>query len=60
MLYTRFLDGAIEPSLISVLSHSKAVRCEDVARQTDVKAKYKLWVPQSESNTVRSMLNTCN
>lgn len=41
------------------LPSNKAFRCEYVARQTAVKAKYKLWVTQAERDAIASILATC-
>jgi hypothetical protein len=38
---------------------NKAFRCEYVARQTAVKAKYKLWVTQPEHDAIAGILTTC-
>jgi hypothetical protein len=41
------------------LPSNKAFRCEYVARQTAVKAKYQLWVTQAERDAIASILGTC-
>ena len=41
------------------LPPSKSFRCEYVARQVAVKAKYDLWVTPSEHRAVTRILNTC-
>jgi hypothetical protein len=41
------------------LPSNKAFRCEYVARQTAVKAKYKLWMTQAERDAITAILNTC-
>ncbi|MBT2522948.1 HNH endonuclease family protein [Arthrobacter sp. ISL-28] len=41
------------------LPSNKAFRCEYVARQTAVKAKYQLWVTQAERDAIASILTTC-
>lgn len=41
------------------LPSNKSFRCEYVARQTSVKAKYKLWMTEAERDAIRSILNTC-
>ncbi|GAA1254885.1 HNH endonuclease family protein [Arthrobacter pascens] len=41
------------------LPPNKAFRCEYVARQTAVKAKYKLWVTQAEHAAIAGILTTC-
>ncbi|WP_457967741.1 HNH endonuclease family protein [Arthrobacter sp. D1-29] len=41
------------------LPSNKSFRCEYVARQTAVKAKYKLWVTQPEHDAIAGILNTC-
>jgi hypothetical protein len=38
---------------------NKGFRCEYVARQTAVKAKYKLWMTKAEHDAVAAILNTC-
>ena len=38
---------------------NKAFRCEYVARQTAVKAKYKLWMTQAERDAIAGILNAC-
>ncbi|MFX1821805.1 HNH endonuclease family protein [Pseudarthrobacter sp. CC4] len=42
------------------LPPNKAFRCEYVARQTAVKAKYSLWVTQAERNAIVKVLEACN
>ena len=42
------------------LPPSKPFRCEYVARQTAVKAKYKLWVSQAEHDAIASILKSCS
>jgi len=42
------------------LPPSKPFRCEYVARQTAVKAKYKLWVTQPEHDAIASILRSCS
>jgi hypothetical protein len=44
----------------SWLPPNKAFRCEYVARQTAVKAKYSLWVTQAEHNAIAGLLEGCN
>ncbi|WP_258802806.1 HNH endonuclease family protein [Pseudarthrobacter sp. NS4] len=41
------------------LPPDKAFRCEYVARQTSVKAKYQLWVTQAEHDAIAGILATC-
>jgi hypothetical protein len=41
------------------LPPNKAFRCEYVARQTAVKAKYKLWMTQPEHDAIAGILATC-
>ncbi|MET4144239.1 HNH endonuclease family protein [Arthrobacter sp. UYCo732] len=41
------------------LPPNKAFRCEYVARQTAVKAKYSLWVTQAEHDAIAGILATC-
>jgi hypothetical protein len=41
------------------LPPNKAFRCEYVARQTAVKAKYSLWVTQSEHDSIAGILEGC-
>lgn len=41
------------------LPPNKAFRCEYVARQTAVKAKYSLWVTQTEHDAVVRILEGC-
>lgn len=41
------------------LPSNKAFRCEYVARQTAVKAKYNLWMTQSEHDAIAGILATC-
>lgn len=41
------------------LPANKAFRCEYVARQTAVKAKYKLWVTQPEHDAIAGILAAC-
>ena len=41
------------------LPPNKAFRCEYVARQTAVKAKYQLWVTQAEHAAIAGILGTC-
>jgi hypothetical protein len=41
------------------LPSNKAFRCEYVARQTAVKAKYKLWVTLPERDAIAGILNSC-
>ena len=41
------------------LPPNKAFRCEYVARQTAVKAKYKLWMTQAEHDAIAGILATC-
>lgn len=43
----------------SWLPPNKAYRCQYVARQIAVKAKYKLWVTASEKDAMRRVLNSC-
>lgn len=43
----------------SWLPSNKAFRCEYVARQTAVKAKYKLWVTLPEHDAIAGILNSC-
>ena len=42
------------------LPPNKAFRCEYVARQTAVKAKYSLWVTQAEHNAIATTLQGCD
>ncbi|MCU1566970.1 MAG: deoxyribonuclease [Pseudarthrobacter sp.] len=42
------------------LPPNKAFRCEYVARQTAVKAKYSLWVTQAEHDAIARTLQGCN
>ncbi|MDE8668392.1 HNH endonuclease family protein [Pseudarthrobacter sp. H3Y2-7] len=42
------------------LPPNKAFRCEYVARQTAVKAKYSLWVTQTEHDAMVGILEGCN
>jgi hypothetical protein len=42
------------------LPPNKAFRCEYVARQTAVKAKYNLWVTQAEQDAIAGVLTTCS
>lgn len=42
------------------LPPNKAFRCEYVARQTSVKAKYRLWVTQAEHDAIVGILEICN
>jgi hypothetical protein len=42
------------------LPPSKPFRCEYVARQTAVKAKYKLWVTQAEHDAIANILKSCS
>ncbi|HJV99517.1 MAG TPA: HNH endonuclease family protein [Arthrobacter sp.] len=41
------------------LPPNKAFRCEYVARQTSVKAKYQLWVTPAEHEAIAGILDTC-
>ena len=41
------------------LPANKAFRCEYVARQTAVKAKYKLWMTQAEHDSIAGIIVTC-
>ena len=41
------------------LPSNKAFRCEFVAIQTAVKAKYELWVTQAEYDAIHNVLNEC-
>lgn len=41
------------------LPPNKAFRCEYVARQTAVKAKYSLWVTQGEQDAITGILENC-
>lgn len=41
------------------LPPNKAFRCEYVARQVDVKAKYQLWVTQAEHDAIAGILAGC-
>jgi hypothetical protein len=41
------------------LPPNKAFRCEYVARQVAVKAKYRLWVTQPEKVAIEEILSTC-
>ncbi|WP_104162169.1 DUF1524 domain-containing protein [Arthrobacter sp. ZGTC212] len=41
------------------LPANKAFRCEYVARQVAVKARYELWVTQAEHNAIAGVLETC-
>jgi hypothetical protein len=41
------------------LPPNKAFRCEYVARQTAVKAKYKLWMTPAEHDAIAGILATC-
>ena len=41
------------------LPKNKAFRCEYVARQTQVKKKYSLWMTTAEKSTIRNLLTTC-
>lgn len=41
------------------LPPNRAFRCEYVARQTAVKAKYDLWVTQAEHDTITGILERC-
>jgi hypothetical protein len=41
------------------LPPNKAFRCEYVARQTSVKAKYRLWVTQAEHDAIAGILAGC-
>jgi hypothetical protein len=43
----------------SWLPSNKAFRCEYVARQTAVKAKYQLWVTQPEHDAIAGILASC-
>ncbi|HEX9227444.1 MAG TPA: HNH endonuclease family protein [Arthrobacter sp.] len=43
----------------SFLPPNKAFRCEYAARQTAVKAKYKLWMTQAERDAIAGILNAC-
>lgn len=43
----------------SWLPSNKGFRCEYVARQTSVKAKYQLWMTQAEHDAVARVLATC-
>ncbi|VXB18138.1 conserved exported hypothetical protein [Arthrobacter sp. 9AX] len=42
------------------LPPNKAFRCEYVARQTEVKAKYSLWVTKAEHDAIVGILEICN
>ncbi|WP_455834079.1 HNH endonuclease family protein [Pseudarthrobacter siccitolerans] len=42
------------------LPPNKAFRCEYVARQTAVKAKYRLWVTKAEHDAIAMILQACN
>jgi hypothetical protein len=42
------------------LPPNKAFRCEYVARQTAVKAKYRLWVTQAEQDAIAGILTACS
>lgn len=41
------------------LPSNKAFRCEYVARQTAVKAEYRLWMTQAEHDAIAAVLATC-
>lgn len=41
------------------LPANKAFRCQYIARQIAVKAKYRLWVTSAEGDAMRSILSTC-
>lgn len=41
------------------LPANKAFRCQYIARQIAVKAKYKLWVTPAEKSAMQSVLNNC-
>lgn len=41
------------------LPPNKAFRCEYVARQAAVKAKYQLWVTEAEHDSIAGILDTC-
>ncbi|WP_066292316.1 HNH endonuclease family protein [Arthrobacter sp. B6] len=41
------------------LPPNKAFRCEYVARQVAVKAKYQLWVTEAEHDSIAGILDTC-
>ena len=41
------------------LPPNRAFRCEYVARQTSVKAKYELWVTPAEHNAIAGILDDC-
>lgn len=43
----------------SWLPSNKAFRCQYVARQVAVKAKYQLWVTQSEKDAIQRVLSSC-
>lgn len=43
----------------SWLPPNKSYRCQYIARQIAVKAKYKLWVTASEKDAMRRVLNSC-
>lgn len=43
----------------SWLPPNKAVRCDYVARQVAVKARYELWVTQAEHDAIARVLSTC-
>ena len=43
----------------SWLPSNKSFRCEYVARQIGVKAKYSLWVTQSEHDAMANVLSSC-
>jgi hypothetical protein len=42
------------------LPPNRAFRCEYVARQTAIKAKYNLWVTQAEHDAIATILQSCN
>lgn len=42
------------------LPANKGFRCEYVAKQTMVKAKYGLWMTQAEKDAISGILQTCN
>jgi hypothetical protein len=42
------------------LPPNKAFRCEYVARQTAVKAKYSFWVTQAENDAITGILDGCD
>jgi hypothetical protein len=44
----------------SWLPPNKSFRCQYVARQIAVKAKYRLWVSKSEKTTMKAILNGCS